>query len=160
MALWAIKLSKFNIQYCPCTAMKGQVVANFIAKFTNVEGQRVGEHPQWSIHTNGSSNRQVDEAGIVLYSLEGNEIKCMVCLDFPTTKNEAEYETLMAGLDLTKVVRATSVVVYWDCQVVTSQVNGDYECKGKKIKKYLEQVRKRVDDLQAKFVQIPKGENE
>ena len=46
MALWAIKLSKFNIQYCPCTAMKGQVVANFIAKFTNMEGQRVGEHPQ------------------------------------------------------------------------------------------------------------------
>ena len=84
----------------------------------------------------------------------------MVCLNFPTTKNEAEYETLVAGLDLTKVVRATSVVVYWDCQVVTSQVNGDYECKGKKIKKYLEQVRKRVDNLQAKFVQIPKGENE
>ena len=84
----------------------------------------------------------------------------MVCLNFPTTKNEAEYETLVAGLDLTKVVRATSVVVYWDCQVVTSQVNGDYECKGKKIKKYLKQVRKRVDNLQAKFVQIPKGENE
>ena len=39
-------------------------------------------------------------------------------------------------------------------------MNGDYKYKGKKIKKYLEQVRKRVDDLQAKFVQIPKGENE
>ena len=100
--------------------MKGQVVANFIAKFTNVEGQGVGKHPQWSIHTNGSSNRQVNEAGIVLHSLEGNEIKCMVRLDFPTTKNEAEYETLVAGLDLAKVVRATSVVVYWDYQVVTS----------------------------------------
>ena len=153
-------MSKFNIQYCPRTTIKGQVVANFITKFTNVEGQGVGEHPQWSIHMNRSSNRQVDEAGIVLHSLEGNEIKCMVRLNFPTTKNEAEYETLMARLDLTKVVRATSVVVYWDCQVVTSQVNGDYECKGKKIKKYLEQVRKRVDNLQAKFVQIPKGENE
>jgi len=44
--------------------------------------------------------------------------------------------------------------------VVTSQVNGDYECKGERKKKYLEQVRKWVDDLQAKFVQIPRGENE
>ena len=44
--------------------------------------------------------------------------------------------------------------------MVTSQVNGDYECKGERMKKYLEQVRKRVGDLQAKFVQIPREENE
>ena len=44
----------------------------------------------------------------------------MVHLDFPTTNNETEYETLVAGLDLAKVVGATSVVVYYDSQVVTS----------------------------------------
>ena len=38
MALWAIKLSEFNIQYRPCTTIKGQVVADFIAEFTNMEG--------------------------------------------------------------------------------------------------------------------------
>ena len=107
-----------------------------------------------------SSNRQVGGANIVLHSLEGDKIEYMVCLDFPMTNNEVEYEALVAGLDLAKVAGAISVVVYCDSQVVTSQVNGDYECKGKKIKKYLEQVRKRVDDLQAKFVQIPKGEND
>ena len=83
----------------------------------------------------------------------------MVHLDFPATNNEAEYEVLVVGLDLTKTERATSVVVYCDSQVVTSQVNDDYECKGERMKKYLEQVRKRMYDLQAKFVQIPKGEN-
>jgi len=50
----------------------------------------------------------------VLCSLEGDEIECMVCLDFPVTNNEAEYEVLMAGLDLAKAIRATSVVVYFD----------------------------------------------
>ena len=35
------------------------------------------------------------------------------------------YETLIAGLDLTKVVGAANMVVYCDSQVVTSQVNGD-----------------------------------
>ena len=39
-------------------------------------------------------------------------------------------------------------------------MNGDYECKGERMKKYLEQVRKRVGDLQAKFVQISREENE
>ena len=63
----------------------------------------------------------------------------MVRLDFPTTNNEAEYETLMAGLDLAKVVGAASVIVHYNSQVITNQVNGDYECKGERMKKYLEQ---------------------
>ena len=39
-------------------------------------------------------------------------------------------------------------------------MNGDYECKGERMKKCLEQVKKRVGDHQTKFVQIPKEENE
>ena len=74
----------------------------------------------------------------MLHSLEGEEIEFMVHLDFLTTYNEAEYEALVAGLDLAKAVRATSVVMYYDSQVVMSQVNGDYECKGERMKKYLE----------------------
>ena len=91
--------------------------------------------------------------------------KCRLCtsfivhLNFLTTNNEAEYETLVAGLDLTKAAGATSKVVYCNSQVVTRQVNGDYECKGKQMKKNLKQVRKRVADLQTKFVQIPRKEN-
>ena len=78
-------------------------------------------------HADRSSNRQAGGAGIVLRSPEGDKIKCMVCLDFSTTNNEAEYETLVARLGLSKAVGAMSVVVYCDSQVVTSQVNGDYE---------------------------------
>ena len=57
IALWAIELSEFNIQYRPPNAIKGQVVADFIAKFTNVEDQKAEEYPQWSIHIDRSSNR-------------------------------------------------------------------------------------------------------
>ena len=79
----------------------------------------------------------------------------MVLLDFPTTNNETEYEVLVVGLDLAKAIGATSVVVYYDSQVVMSQVNGDYDCKGERMKKYLEQVRKLMGEFQNKFVQIP-----
>ena len=74
----------------------------------------------------------------MLSSPEGDEIKCMVRLDFPTTNNETEYEALVAGLDLAKVVGAASVVIHCNSQVVTNQVKGDYKCKGERIKKYLE----------------------
>ena len=45
MALWAIELSEFDVQYCPRTTIKGQAVVKFIAEFTNMEGQGVEEHP-------------------------------------------------------------------------------------------------------------------
>ena len=38
MVLWAIELSEFDVQYHPHTAIKGQVVSDFIAEFTNIEG--------------------------------------------------------------------------------------------------------------------------
>ena len=52
VALWAVELSEFDIQYHPRTVVKGQVVADFIAKFTLGAGQMVEEIRQWiSIQT-------------------------------------------------------------------------------------------------------------
>ena len=76
------------------------------------------------------------------------------------TNNEAKYETLIARLDLAKVAGAENLVIYCNSQVVTSQVNGDYECNNEQMKKYLEQVKDRVNNLQVKFFQIPREENE
>ena len=138
LALWAIELSKFDIQYCPRITIKGQVVTDFIAEFTHDEDKGAEESPHWSIYTDGSSNKQAGGAGIVLLSLEGDTVECMVRLDFPTTNNESEYEVLVAGLDLAKAAGVASVVVYYDSQVVANQVNGDYECKSKRMKRYLD----------------------
>ena len=57
LALWAIELREFDIQYRPRTAIKGQVVIDSIAKFTNGEDKGVDECPQWSIYIDGSSNK-------------------------------------------------------------------------------------------------------
>ena len=78
ITLWAIELSEFNVQYRPRTAIKGQVIASFIAEFTHREGQGVGEIPQWSIHMDGPSTRQASKAGVVLHGPKGDEVECMV----------------------------------------------------------------------------------
>ena len=104
------------------------------------------------MHTDGSSNRQAGGAGVVLLLPEGDMVECMVHLNFPTTNNEAEYEALVESLDLAKATGAANVVIYCDSQVVTNQVNGDYECKVERKKRYLDQVQRKVDDLKAKIV--------
>ena len=84
----------------------------------------------------------------------------MVCLNFPMNNNKVEYEALVVGLDLAKVTGAASAIIHYDSQVVRNQVSGDYEYKGERMKRYLKQAKRRMDDLQAKIVQIPRGENE
>ena len=78
MVLQAIKLSEFNIQYRSRTAFKGLIITDFIIEFTNMEGQRAKECSRWSIHMDGSSNRQAGRAGVVFYSSEEDEVECMV----------------------------------------------------------------------------------
>ena len=81
-------------------------------------------------------------------------------MDFPTTNNEAEYEALVAGLDLTKAAGVENMIVHCDSQVITSQINGEYECRSERMKKYLEEVKNRIGNLEVRFVQIPREENE
>ena len=57
---------------------------------------------------------------MVIQTPEGDKIECMIRLDFPMTNNEAEYEALVTGLDLTRAVGAKNMVVHYDFQVVIS----------------------------------------
>ena len=90
---------------------------------------------------NGSSNKLAGGADVVLHTPEGDKIECIIRLNFPTTNNEAKYKALVAGLDLAKAAGAENMVLYCDSQVITNQINGNYECKNERMKKYLEEVK-------------------
>ena len=152
MALWVVELSEFDIQYHPRTAVKGQVMADFIAEFTLEDGQGAKEKKQWNIYTDGSSNRRAGGAGVVIRTPEGDKIEYMIRLDFPTTNNKAEYEALVAGLDLARAIGAESMVVHCDSQVVTNQVNGGYKCKNERMRRYLEEVKNQIGSVEVRFV--------
>ena len=94
--------------------IKWQAVANFIAEFAQSEGNEVEAAAQWSIHTEESSNKRTGGVGVVIQTSEGDKIECMIRLDFLMTNNEAKYEALVAGIDLTKVAGAENVVLHCD----------------------------------------------
>ena len=78
MALWVVELSEFDIQYHSRTAVKGQVVADFIAEFTLGDGQGAEDMRQWNIYMDKSSNRRAGGAGVVIQTPEGDKIECMI----------------------------------------------------------------------------------
>ena len=99
----------------------------------------------------GSFNQCARGVAVVLQSPEGDLIECVVHLQFPTTNKEAEYESVLTGLDLAKAAGVSSMVVHNDSQVIIGHINGDYKAKGEWMKEYLSMVDERVSQ---KFLAI------
>ena len=157
MIQWVVELSEFNIRYQPRNAIKAQALAYFIAEFTPSHGDldETEVNKTWVVHVDGSSTLHAGGIGVVLKSPEANKLKHKVRLHYQTTNNEAEYEALLKGLELTKSLRAKSVLIQGDSQLVISQVNGMYEAKEERMMKYLNKVRhliKKFSDSEAHFV--------
>ncbi|XP_075654912.1 uncharacterized protein LOC142625091 [Castanea sativa] len=159
---WAIELSEFDIRYLPRNAIKAQALADFIAEFTpsHSDLDEVDEAETWVVYLDGSSTLHAGGIGVILKSLEGDKLKYAARLQYQTTNNEVEYEALLKGLELAKSLRAESVVVQGDSQLIIGQVNGTCEVKEKRMKKYLSRVKCLIKKFKvASFLQIPREEN-
>ena len=119
---WAIELGQFNIEYRPRVAIKAQVLVDFIAKFSYPQEEKEPQKETWTVQTDGSVTKKAGRASVVLISLEGEILKYMVKLQFPTTNNEAEYEALLIGLSLARVLKAKTLIVQADSQLVVEQL--------------------------------------
>ena len=161
---WAIELSEFDIRYKPKTAIKGQVLADFVMEFTPIElAQTTHEKddlPIWKLFVDGASNAQGSGAGLILTSPEGIDIEYALRFGFHDSNNEAEYEAAIAGLNLAYSLEVDQIEVYSDSQLVVRQIEDTYETKSETMILYLQKVR----DLLKKFVlvqvkHVPRAEN-
>ena len=161
---WAIELSEFDIKYKPKTTIKGHILAYFVMEFTSVElaeaNQTTPDLPIWRLSVDGAANAQGSGVGLILTSSEGIDIEYALRFGFQASNNEAEYEAVIAGLNLTHSMEVDKLEVCNDSQLVVKQIEDSYEARGEKMILHLKKVR----ELLKKFVRvqvrhIPRAEN-
>ena len=161
---WAIELSEFDIKYRPKTAIKGQVLVDFVMEFTSLEptrdAQATTDLSTWKLSVDGASNAQGSGAGLILTSPEGIDIEYALRFGFHSFNYEAEYEAVIASLNLAHSLEVDQLEVYSDSQLVVRQIEDTYEAKSERMILYLQKVR----DLLKKFVlvqvkHVPRAEN-
>src|ERR1043165_769349 len=81
---------------------------------------------------------------LLLKTPQGVKIPHAIRCAFQTTNKEAEYEALIAGLQLAKDMQVSNLEVFVDSLLITNHFNGSYAVKGKKLVEYLEIVKKLV----------------
>ena len=124
IAKWGMRLGFFDIRYKQRSSTKGQVLVDFIVKFTLLvdDAHRVCQVLvwPWKIYLNGAANAQGAEIGIVLESPKGIKIEHSLRLCFRVSNNEAEYKALVAGLQAVVKVGATYVEIFSNSHLVVN----------------------------------------
>ena len=103
MVRWAIELSEFGIQYKTCLALKGQILADFVAKVPQQDAD-LDNTGWWILNVDNASHQTRVGVGLQLKALIGERIEQAIRLDFSTSNNETEYEAILAGIDLATFV--------------------------------------------------------
>ncbi|GJS38676.1 reverse transcriptase domain-containing protein [Tanacetum coccineum] len=99
-------------------------------------------------------------AGLILTSPKGTKFTYALRFQFTTSKNEAEYEALIAGLRIAAQMGVRNVQVSVDSKLVANQVLGTYVAKEENMIKYLEKVKSLVSGFgNFSISQVPRGKN-
>ena len=88
-----------GIAYVSRTAIKSQVLADFIIEWTKVQmPPAVVDQEYWMMYFDGSLMKKGTDVGLVfIFPLEVR-MRYMVRIHFPSSNNVAEYEALINGL--------------------------------------------------------------
>ena len=158
IALWNTILGAFDIKYMPRTSIKGQVLADLMAEFSeppieivneqcDVDGKSVNiisasRPPCWKAYVDGAANQRGSGVGLVLISPRKTIIEKSLRLGFSATNNEAKYEALLQGMAMAQKMGGKIVEMFSESRLVVGQVKGELKARDARMQEYLSQVKR------------------
>jgi ribonuclease HI len=148
IAKWALELMGQNITYAPHSAIKSQVLADFIAEWTEIQTPPVSiKHETWIMHFDTSVMKEGAGVGLVFISPLGVRMEYLVRLHFPASNNAAKYEALINNLRIAVELKIKCLEIRGDSELVVDQVMKDKNHVDPKMAAYCQTAR----DLEDKF---------
>src|SRR3954469_22930654 len=184
VARWQMILTEYDIQYTTQKAIKGSVLADYLAhqpvedyepmKFEfpdedvlyirdcNIPGPEEGPEPgsRWTLVFDGASNALGNGVGAVITSPSGFHVPFTARICFDCTNNMVEYEACIYGIEAAIDLRIKYLKVYGDSNLVISQINGDWETRHQNLIPYREHVMRLIPYFdEITFEHISREEN-
>ncbi|XP_027150259.1 uncharacterized protein LOC113750495 [Coffea eugenioides] len=139
LARWYLQFQQFEIIYVPAKAVKGQILADFLADHPlPAEWELTDELPDeevfmvespWSMYFDGAAHRDGAGAGIIFHTPEANILPYSFTLTRRCSNNVAEYQALILGLETAVDMKQLHLRVYGDSKLVVNQLLGVYDVK-------------------------------
>jgi ribonuclease HI len=162
IAKWSMELMGETLAYAPCKAIKSQILADFIAEWTDPQLPPLQIQAEcWTLYFDGSVMKTGAGAGLLFISSLGEHMRYAVRLHLPASNNMAEYEALLCGLRISIETCIKRLDVRGDSQLVIDQVMKNASCHDNKMEAYCNVVRALKDKFYGiELNHIPRGYNE
>jgi ribonuclease HI len=146
IAKWAVELMGETLSFAPRKAIKSQVLADFLAEWTDTQLLTAPIQPKlWTMYFDGSLMKTEAGAGLLFISPLGEHVCYVLRLHFPASNNVAEYEALVNGPRIAVELGVRRLDARGDSQLVIDQVMKNSHCRDRKMETYCDEV-KRLED--------------
>jgi ribonuclease HI len=146
---WAMELSDYVVDFEKCSAIKSQVLADFIAGWMEPGSTTRGAEPEepWLVHCNRAWGTTGAGTTAILTSPLGIKLWYVARLDFSSeankcTNNIAEYEAILLGLCKLRAIGVQRCILLTDSKVVAGQIEKECIAREPTLEKYLSLVRR------------------
>jgi ribonuclease HI len=142
IAKWSVELMGETLAYAPRKAIKSQILADFVAEWTDTQLPPPQIRAEcWTLYFDGSVMKTGAGVGLLLVSPLGEHMRYAVRLHLPASNNMAEYEVLLCGLKIAIEIGIKRLDVRGDSQLVIDQVMKNASCHDDKMEAYCKAVR-------------------
>ncbi|XP_050233247.1 uncharacterized protein LOC126681740 [Mercurialis annua] len=143
---------EFTLVYVPQKAVKGQVLADFLADHPGItlreETINFCDIDIWEMWFDGSRTSQGAGAGVHIISPLGASYQLSFRFQFECTNNHAEYEVLIFSLEILAELGAKAINVKGDSLLVIKQVIGEFKCESELLIRYCNKARHLIEGFQ------------
>jgi ribonuclease HI len=140
IAKWSVELMGETLTYTPRKAIKSQILADFVAKWTDTQLPPPQIQAEcWTLYFDGSVMKT--GVGLLFVSPLVEHMRYTVRLHFPASNNMAEYEALLCGLKIAIEVGIKRLDMRGVSQLVIDQVMKNASCHDDKMEAYCKAVR-------------------
>jgi hypothetical protein len=138
IAKWSVELMGETLSYAPRKAIKSQILADFVAEWTDTQLSPLQILAEcWTIYFDRSVMKIGPGVGLLFISPLGEHMRYAICLHFPASNNMVEYEALLCGLRIAVETGIKRLDVRGDSQLVIDQVMKNAGCHDDKMEGYL-----------------------
>jgi ribonuclease HI/transposase InsO family protein len=143
IAKWAVELMGETLSFTPRKAIKSQVLAVFLAEWTDTQLPTTPIQPElWTMYFDGSLMKIGAGAGLLFISPLEKHLRYIIRLHFLASNNVAEYEALVNRLRIAVELGVRRLDARGDLQLVIDQVMKNSHCRDRRMEAYCDEVRR------------------
>lgn len=132
-----MELSEFGLRYESRGSIRGQHLADFAVELP-AERNTIFH---WKLFVDGSSNKRGRGVGIVLERPNGLMVEQSLIFKFKISNNQAEYEALLAGMELAWDLGVEYLECRTDSQLVEGHMRGTFQVKDDQLLQYFQKAK-------------------